>query len=312
MLIKNIKNMTLWLLAICIVSAPCKLQSQSKNNPASRKKQFAKALIPEIKFKATIDIHLPEIAYLLPEGTPRAFDLDEDSGGEDDLYLIWDNLQVNPYNISDSILRNDSIHISLKGFFYPLAKHYKVTSEFGPRRYRYHYGIDLKAYKGDSILASMDGAVRIAKPLGNYGNLIVIRHNDGLETFYGHLSKILVTPDQIVKAGELIGYAGNTGRSSGAHLHYEIRYWGLCINPRDFIDFDNCLCVKSDMALLTKKNFDYRKRALMPSGLKAWTVRKGESLEMISRRTGVPVSRLCAINKIRRVSIIKPGRKILY
>ncbi|MDR2466771.1 MAG: peptidoglycan DD-metalloendopeptidase family protein [Prevotellaceae bacterium] len=302
----------LWLLAVCIVFAPLVALSQSKNNQASRKKYLAEPLIPKIKFKATLDVQPPEIAYLLPEGTPRALDLDEDSGGEDDLYLIWNNLQVNPYNISDSILRNDSIHVSLKGFFYPLAKHYKVTSEFGPRRYRYHYGIDLKAYKGDSILASMDGAVRIAKPLGNYGNLIVIRHNDGLETFYGHLSKIMVEPDQIVKAGDLIGYAGNTGRSSGAHLHYEIRYWGLCINPRDFIDFDSCLCVKSEKALLTKKNFDYRKRALMPSGLRAWTVRKGESLEMISKRTGVSVSRLCAINKLRKMSIIKPGRKILY
>ncbi|MDR1896217.1 MAG: peptidoglycan DD-metalloendopeptidase family protein [Prevotellaceae bacterium] len=276
--------------------------------------------IPKLKIKSEINLYPLELASLPDiEDIERPLDLDEDSGGEgmipsDDLYMIWDNLQVNPYKVSpDSVLMNDSVYICLTDFKYPLATHYRVTSEFGPRRYRYHYGIDLKVYKGDSILSAMDGMIRIAKRVGNYGNLIVIRHNNGLESFYGHLSKIFVKPDQTVKAGDLIGYGGNTGRSYGAHLHFELRYLGQCVNPRDLVDFDS-LRAKSDTVLLTQKNFDYRKKSSHAgvSGSRIWTVRKGDSLGLIAQRTGTSVRRLCSINKITVKTVIRPGRKLMY
>jgi murein DD-endopeptidase MepM/ murein hydrolase activator NlpD len=265
-----------------------------------------------------IKLYPVEIAEL-PDAGDRLLDLDEDSGSEgiipaDDLYAIWDNLKVNPYKIhSDSVLINDSVHIDLKGFKYPLTKHYKVTSEFGPRRYRFHQGIDLKVYKGDSILNVMDGMVRIAKRVGAYGNLIVIRHNNGLESFYGHLSKILVKQDQTVKAGELIGLGGSTGRSTGTHLHFELRYLGQCVNPRDLIDFDS-LCIKNDTILLTQQNFDYHKSALAKSiaSGKIWTVRSGDSLSLIAKRTKTSVKHLCYLNGITTKTIIRPGKKLLY
>jgi murein DD-endopeptidase MepM/ murein hydrolase activator NlpD len=270
--------------------------------------------------KIRIEINIPpsEIRYL-PDIEDRYLDLDEDSGSEgvipaDDLYAIWDNLKVNPYKIpSDSILLNDSVSLNLSEFVFPLAKHYRVTSEFGPRRYRFHYGIDLKVYKGDSILNVMDGMVRISKRIGAYGNLVVIRHNNGLESFYGHLSKILVKQDQAVKAGDLIGLGGSTGRSTGTHLHFELRYLGQCVNPRDLIDFDS-LHVKSDTVLLTQRNFDYRKSAVssaITSG-RVWTVKSGDSLSAIAKRTGSSVKRLCYLNGITTKTIIRPGRKLLY
>jgi hypothetical protein len=272
--------------------------------------------LPKIK----IEINVPpsEIGYL-PDRGDRYSDLDEDSGSEGvipaaDLYAIWDNLKVNPYKIpSDSILLNDSIYLNLSEFIYPLAKHYKVTSEFGPRRYRFHYGIDLKVYKGDSILNVMDGMVRIAKRVGAYGNLVVIRHNNGLESFYGHLSKILVKQDQMVKGGELIGLGGSTGRSTGTHLHFELRYLGQCVNPRDLVDFDN-LHAQNDTILLTQRNFDYRK-SLASSAINSgriWTVKKGDSLGSIAIRTGSSVKRLCYLNGITTKTIILPGRKLIY
>jgi murein DD-endopeptidase MepM/ murein hydrolase activator NlpD len=270
--------------------------------------------------KLKIDIKtLPVEIGELPDAGERYLDLDEDSGEDgaipaDDLYAIWDNLKVNPYKIpSDSILINDSVYLNLTGFRYPLAKHYRVTSEFGPRRRRFHHGIDLKVYKGDSILNVMDGMVRIAKRVGSYGNLVVVRHNNGLESFYGHLSKIHVKQDQTVKAGALLGLGGSTGRSTGTHLHFELRYLGQCLNPRDLVDFDS-LCIKNDTVLLTQKNFDYRKslRASAGASGRVWTVRKGDSLSLIAKRTGTSVSRLCYLNGITARTLIKPGRKLLY
>jgi hypothetical protein len=283
------------------------------------KKQVEKAhnyIVPVLKRIVDIEIMPTEIMEL-PD--IEDIDLDEDSGGEgvipaDDLYSIWNNLVVNPYKIpADSLLLNDSVSLCLSGFKYPLTTHYRVTSEFGPRRWRFHYGIDLKVYKGDSILNVMDGMVRISKRVGAYGNLVVIRHNNGLESFYGHLSKILVKQDQAVKAGELIGLGGSTGRSTGAHLHFELRYLGQCINPRDLVDFDS-LCIKSDTILLTQKSFDYRKSPMVSatSSGKVWTVRAGDSLGLIAKRTGSSVRKICALNGITTKTIIRPGRKLLY
>jgi hypothetical protein len=283
------------------------------------KKQVKKThnyIVPVLKRIINIEVMPVEIMDLPYIGD---FDLDEDSGGEalipaDDLYSIWDNLLVNPYKIPvDSILLNDSVSLCLTGFKYPLATHYRVTSEFGPRRWRFHYGIDLKVYKGDSILSAMDGIVRISKRVGAYGNLIVIRHNNGLESCYGHLSKLIVKQDQAVTAGELIGLGGSTGRSTGAHLHFELRYLGQCINPRDVVDFDS-LCIKSDTILLTQRNFDYRKSPMVSasSSGKVWTVRKGDSLGLIAKRTGSSVRRICSLNGITTKTIIRPGRKLKY
>lgn len=286
-------------------------------NLLSKKVKTYNYPVPELRLKNEIRIQPAELAEL--QDLDERLDLDADSGGDDmipadDLYQIWNNLQVNPYKIaSDSILGSDSVEISLAGFVYPLATNYHVTSEFGQRRRRYHNGIDLKVYRGDSILSVMDGVVRIAKRVGGYGNLVAIRHYNGLETFYGHLSKLLVKSDQTVKAGELIGYGGSTGRSTGAHLHFELRYLGQCINPRDLIDFDS-LRTKSDMVVLTQKNFDHRKRLTSTgsNGKKVWLVRNGDSLGLIAKRTKTSVNYLCSVNGITSKTVIRPGRKIYY
>lgn len=292
--------------------------TNSGENMKKHVKTVHKYMVTLPKIKINIKNFPAEIVEL-PDISDRYLDLDEDSGEDgiipaSDLYAIWDNLKVNPYKIPpDSILINDTVSLELTGFKYPLAKHYKVTSEFGPRRYRFHHGIDLKVYKGDSIFNVLDGMVRIAKRVGSYGNLVVIRHNNGLESFYGHLSKITVKQDQTVKSGDLIGLGGSTGRSTGTHLHFELRYLGQCVNPRDLVDFDS-LCIKSDTILLTQKNFDYRKSALASaiSSGRIWTVRKGDSLSLIAKRTRTSVNRLCYLNGITTRTIIKPGRKLVY
>ncbi len=129
--------------------------------------------------------------------------------------------------------------IDLRGFCMPTSSR-KINSKFGPRWGRQHEGMDVKVYIGDTIRAAFDGKVRICKYNGGgYGYYIVIRHPNGLETLYGHLSKQIVKKDQVVRAGEPIGLGGNTGKSTGSHLHFETRVLGQPINPALIFDFEH-------------------------------------------------------------------------
>lgn len=130
----------------------------------------------------------------------------------------------------------------------------RLTSHFGPRRTRWHYGTDLGIRIGEPVKSMFDGTVRVARWSNGYGNLIVVEHDNKLETYYGHLSKIASYEGQLVKAGEVIGYSGNTGRSTGPHLHLEIRYEGAAIDPEDVIDFNN-FALLSNTLTLTRDNF---------------------------------------------------------
>lgn len=152
---------------------------------------------------------------------------------------FWDNQSVNPYGSKALIPDHKDINVS--SYVAPVSSN-NITSEFGyrPRFGRMHKGIDIKLNIGDSIKSAFDGVVRIARyNPGGYGYYVVVRHYNGLETVYGHMSKYLVHPGQRVKAGQLIGKGGNTGRSTGPHLHLETRYMGIAINPRAIIDFEN-------------------------------------------------------------------------
>ena len=245
-----------------------------------------------------------------------------------DIYETWNNAMSDPYRMPiDSIIgQNDTIPIAVGSYTYPLLSHIRVNSEFGKRGRRFHNGIDLKVSTGDTIVSSMSGMVRIAKYSGAFGNLVVVRHDNGLETFYGHLSKILVKPDQMVENGEVIGLGGNTGRSTGPHLHYEVRYLGKAINPRHLVDFDSTLTLKSDTLLLTAEHFKhigkqtYRTATTSSASAPAlqagqggtWTVRSGDTLSLIAKRTGTSISYLCNVNGISRTGVLRLGQKIKY
>lgn len=150
----------------------------------------------------------------------------------------WESQSVNPYGANAIIPEKKDIDVS--GYVAPI--HGVVTSNYGyrPRFGRNHKGIDLGLHVGDTVRAAFSGKVRLSRyERGGYGNYLVVRHENGLETVYGHLQKALVKPNQYVKAGEPIALGGNTGRSTGPHLHFETRYMGVAINPADIIDFEN-------------------------------------------------------------------------
>ncbi|MBP8758010.1 MAG: M23 family metallopeptidase, partial [Prevotella sp.] len=151
-----------------------------------------------------------------------------------DLYNDWDNRYAHHRTEMP-----DSFKIDLRHFCMPTPSRV-VTSNFGSRWGRPHKGLDIKVYIGDSIRAAFSGKVRIVRyEAAGYGKYIVIRHPNGLETIYGHLSEQLVSENQTVKAGEVIGLGGNTGRSTGSHLHFETRLCGVALNPALMFDFRN-------------------------------------------------------------------------
>lgn len=234
-------------------------------------------------------------------------DLMENHPAEDIYNKIWSNQHVNPYKISLNDLP-DSVKINCSGFHLPV--HGRVTSKFGPRRYRFHYGIDLALHVGDSVHAAFRGKVRLtAYDAGGYGNYIVVRHDNGLETVYAHLSKVEVRQDQVVRAGQIIGLGGNTGRSTGPHLHFETRYVGNALNPANLINFEQGKVIASTYILTKKKNFYYQHREDSRAVAKYIKVRKGDNLGKIAERNGISVASLKKLNGIKG-SNIQPGKRL--
>ena len=224
------------------------------------------------------------------------------------LYPDWNNTRVHAFG--NTVVVPDTFRIDMTGFAMPTTNT-KITSKFGPRRRRMHNGIDVKVYIGDTIRAAFSGKGRMVKyERRGYGKYVVIRHENGLETIYGHLSKQMVSEDQYVEAGEVIGLGGNTGRSTGSHLHFETRFLGQAINPALLFDFEKQDIV-TDTYLFKKGNNRYR-RSSSKAGVVAsngdaqyYKVRKGDSLSRISQKTGVSIDRLCKLNGITRRTTLR-------
>jgi murein DD-endopeptidase MepM/ murein hydrolase activator NlpD len=227
----------------------------------------------------------------------------------DDIYNnIWTSTKLNPYKICIDSLP-DSVRIDLSSYCVPVPG--AITSDFGPRRYRYHYGTDLRLNVGDSVVASFAGKVRIIDyDHRGYGHYVVIRHDNGLETVYAHLSVALVCLDQRVEAGELIALGGNTGRSTGPHLHYEIRFLGNAMNPARLIDFTQGHPFENEYLITRKNSFYYQKEIKAMKAIKYYRVRKGDNLGRIASRNGTSIKALCRMNRISPKKILKVGQSI--
>lgn len=225
------------------------------------------------------------------------------------LYPSWINDRVHVY--ADAAMP-DSFTIDLKGFCMPTESR-KITSKYGPRRRRMHKGVDVKVYIGDTIRSAFDGKVRVVSyERRGYGKYVVIRHDNGLETIYGHLSKQLVGENQIVKAGEPIGLGGNTGRSTGSHLHFETRFLGQEIDPSKMFDFPNQDIVADTYTYYKPGS---RKKAGSKDGgseIRYYRVRKGDTLSKIAARQGVTVKRLCQLNGITTRTTLRIGQVLRF
>ena len=193
----------------------------------------------------------------------------------------------------------------------------RVTSRYGWRRGRPHHGIDIGLRTGDTVRAAFSGRVRYAKyNESGFGNLVIIRHYNGLETFYAHLSKHMVVPNQLVNAGDPIGLGGNTGRSYGAHLHFEVRFFDIPINPERIINFDKKELVDENLFVhsgLFKGSPSYSSSSASSastSGATYHKVRSGDTLGHIAAKYRTTVSRLCSLNGIRQTTILQIGQTL--
>lgn len=253
-----------------------------------------------------------------------------------DLYANWDNKYAHR-----ATELPETFNIDLRHFTMPTTSRV-ITSNFGSRWGRQHKGLDIKVYIGDTIRAAFSGKVRIVRyEAGGYGKYIVIRHNNGLETIYGHLSKQLVEENQEVRSGEVIGLGGNTGRSTGSHLHFETRLCGVALNPALMFDFraqdvtgdyyafnketyDNestnatRLRGKQDSSTYASTNSsdDYATNKRTTSGLTDQVsyhkVKKGETLDRIAKKRGVTVEKICKLNHITKTMRLRPGQILRY
>jgi murein DD-endopeptidase MepM/ murein hydrolase activator NlpD len=222
----------------------------------------------------------------------------------------WNNEYVKAYA---DVPLPDSYSIDVSEFIMPVEG--RVTSQYGKRKRRFHYGTDIKLQIGDTVRAAFDGKVRITKfEKRGYGNFVVLRHPNGLETVYGHLSEFLVKEEETVTAGQAIALGGNTGRSTGSHLHFEFRFLGTAINPSEIIDFEE-FCTKDEIYVYEKGKSELpsakSKYAAQGKGkIKYYRIKKGDSLGSIARKSGVPVTKLCKLNKIKKSTTLKVGRSI--
>ncbi len=242
-------------------------------------------------------------------------------------FVIWDPNTINPYSM-DATEFDETVDLKLfdpaeNRFWNTPVEAPRVTSNFGFRWNRRHTGTDIDLETGDPIYSTYDGIIRIVGWDGSgYGRYVMVRHYNGLETLYGHMSKPLVESGQIVKAGDIIGLGGSTGRSSGSHLHYENRYEGNPFDSKYIFDWESHQ-IRSDHFLLTPQVWDY----LRGGGSKAKSeyeagdkptfvrtmlhrVRSGETLTSIAGRYGQSVSALAKMNRISTRSTLRIGQKL--
>lgn len=286
----------------------------------------------------TVNIRYGRNAAALDSVITKQLAEEEEEEGDlyEGLYGSWSNSAVNPYGMNIGNMK-DSFYINIANYYPPVLG--KVTSNFGPRGRRgFHNGIDLRVKVGDTIRAAFSGRVRVRQfNRRGYGYYIVLRNHEGIETIYAHLSRFLVAPNQDVKAGEPIGLGGNTGRSTGPHLHFETRIFGNPINPAKLFSFEDYVPLQKKYFIAKAKTFEERIRfsggvyfgvkAALPgtdlinkagnayqkgeyATVKFHTVSKGESLYRIAKEYGLTLSALCKLNNLSTKASIRPGQRL--
>lgn len=323
------KKITLILAAL---AATLNLSAQSTTADSTAVVKTSVSAIEPLKSAIVVDTlatENPELSIILfNDNTWRyvrnqTFEVDSTLFGK-----YWDTKNISAYRgvKLDSLPSTVAINLtdSLRQYRYPIIG--RITSRYGMRRRRAHNGIDIALKVGDTICAAFDGRVRFSKATDTgYGTLVVIRHDNGLETYHGHLSARLVEEGDRVVAGQPIALGGNSGRSTGPHLHFETRYYGQSFDPERLINFktgelrrDEFLLKKGYFSIYSKYEQDFNAESELYAADKAenalsaekryYKVRSGDNLGLIARRHHTTVSALCRLNGIKSTSILRIGK----
>lgn len=218
----------------------------------------------------------------------------------------------------------DTVYVS------PIKRRKVVTSRYGWRNRKPHRGIDIDLITGDKVMAMFDGKVRYVNYVRGHGRTVVVRHSNGLETIYSHLSRQLVKPNQLVKKGDVLGKGGRTGNARGSHLHLVVRYKGVYINPEYLFEFDESNAIRGKEVWVTKEwatpyihnSKRQSKVALLcttydealqseKNRRKIYIVKRGDTLGKISNKYNVSIRNLCKTNSIRRNGVLRVGQKLV-
>ncbi|WP_299113684.1 M23 family metallopeptidase [uncultured Winogradskyella sp.] len=240
----------------------------------------------------------------------------------------WDTTVYNPYR---NTILEFPLHITFSDSSYSSPVQHKkvITSRYGWRRGRPHKGIDIDLVTGDSVVSMLDGIVRFARYSRGHGKTVVVRHYNGIETTYAHLSHIAVKANDTISKGQYLGKGGNTGRSTGSHLHLVTSYKGEYIHPEYLFNFDETNRIRSQNIWVTRKwtrpsyhssrglakltLFETKEAALasLEKQRKVYVVRKGDTLSRISRRNKTSIAAICRTNKIKKTSTLRIGQKLI-
>lgn len=235
---------------------------------------------------------------------------------------IWNSTQIK-YPANTLPGKNDTVTVRFfntgdSPFVMPVKG--QILSKFGWRHRRMHTGTDIRLNSGDTVRCAFDGRVRLAKRFSGYGNLVLVRHNNGLETIYAHLKAIKVKVNDTIKAGDLVGLGGRTGRATCNHLHFETRLFGEPFDSFKYIDA-NTFALKSDKIYYKNKQFEIDVNDLSnkptpenklllasaKSGASKHVIRKGDNLWVIAKKYNTTVKKLCSVNKISAQKTLKVG-----
>ena len=335
---------------LCLAGLP----SAAQDTTVLKSKKQAELIVPRPAFQPvqsmtpveadamdTLDTADPHIKILLFSDHTWKYFKDAGYTRDNEIYNeYWTNDYPDPYRVSlDNLQDETAIWVVDSLSEYRCPNQTDVYSKFGYRHRRRHQGVDLPLKTGTPVYAAFEGKVRLAKYYKAYGNLVVIRHPNGLETFYGHLSKIIVEQDQWVEAGSIIGLGGSTGRSTGPHLHFETRYKGYAFDPEWLIDFHS--------GVLRHRLFVLKKKYLNPSSnyvpedeqeeidiiegdthdkeeaarkaeeerkalaeAQYHIIKQGDTLGALARKYHTTVKKLCQLNGISERTTLHLGKKL--
>ncbi|WAC02435.1 M23 family metallopeptidase [Lacinutrix neustonica] len=299
--------MKLVITVLLLIGISLSVGAQNEQEPA--------AMAPDFSFKSILDAEKPAITAL--KDTLFPVDLKAE---------YWDPTVCNPYR-DTAVTFPVQLQFRDSTYHSPIFKDKIVTSRYGWRNGRPHRGIDIDLVTGDSILAMLDGIVRLSRASKGYGKTVIVRHYNGLETVYAHLSEFGVKANDTLAKGDYLGKGGVSGNARGSHLHLEVNYKGVSINPEYVFEFENnnirakAFWVTSNWTRPIEHNSKRQSEiklllteeealASVTKQRSIYIVKSGDTLSMISKQNNISIASLCQANALKSNAIIKIGQKL--